>query len=119
MNSLVILNQKKIIKMEKYIKYIFVLVLFSGFASKEDAKKYGKQYQKHKDYKSLAKAVELMPTAITTVQVKNILGEPIDNGFDYRYLTDSISPNKCPVGAVFNIDNKGKITHRWVDEICE
>ena len=38
---------------------------------------------------------------------------------NYRYLTDSISPNKCPVGAVFNIDLQGKIIHRWVDEICE
>ena len=105
--------------MKKYIKYVFVLALFSSCATKEDAKKYGQQYQNQKDYKSLAKAVELMPTAITTLQVKDILGEPIDNGFDYRYLTDSISPNKCPVGAVFNIDNQGKITHRWVDEICE
>lgn len=105
--------------MKKQIKYVFVLVMFLGCASKEDAKKYGQQYQNQKDYKSLAKAVELMPTAITTLQVKVILGEPIDNGFDYRYLTDSISPNKCAVGAVFNIDNKGIITHRWVDEICE
>ncbi len=105
--------------MKKQIKYVFVLVLFSGCATKEEAKKYGLEYQNQKDYKSLAKAVELMPLDITTLQVKNILGEPIDNGFDYRYLTDSISPNKCPVGAVFNIDNKGKITHRWVDEICE
>lgn len=105
--------------MKKYIKYIFVLALFLSCASKEDVQKYGQEYQKHKDYKSLAKAVELMPKDITTAQVKKIFGEPIDNGFDYRYLTDSISPNKCPVGAVFNIDNKGKITHRWVDEICE
>ena len=105
--------------MKKLIKYLIVLALFSGCASKEEVHKYGKQYQKHKDYKSLVKAVELMPTDVTTAQVKKILGEPIDNGFDYRFLTDSISPNKCPVGAVFNIDNKGIITHRWIDEICE
>ena len=42
----------------------------------------------------------------------------VDN-FNYWYLTDSINQSKCPVDAVFNIDNKGKITHRWVDEICE
>lgn len=105
--------------MKKYIKYVFVLALFSGCSPKEELMKLGKQYQKNKDYKNLAKAVELMPASITTSEVKKILGEPIDNGFDYRFLTDSISPNQCPVGAVFNIDNKGKITHRWVDEICE
>ena len=105
--------------MKKYIKYVFVLALFSGCAPKEDIIKYGQHYKKYQDYKSLVKAVELMPTAITTAEVKRILGDPIDNGFDYRYLTDSISTYKCPVGAVFNIDNKGIITHRWVDEICE
>ena len=105
--------------MKKHINCLFLLALFSGCAPKEDVVKYGQHYKKHQDFKSLVKAVELMPTAITTSQVKKILGEPIDNGFDYRYLTDSISPNKCPVGAVFNIDVQGKIIHRWVDEICE
>lgn len=105
--------------MKKHINCLFLLALFSGCAPKEDIVKYGQHYKKYQDYKSLVKAVELMPTDITTAQVKRILGEPIDNGFDYRYLTDSISPNKCNVGAVFNIDLQGKITHRWVDEICE
>ena len=105
--------------MKKQIKYVFVLALFTSCAPKEAVFVYGKHYQKHNDFKSLVKAVELMPSAITTKQVKAILGDPIDNGFDYRYLTDSISPNKCAVGAVFNIDNQGIITHRWVDEICE
>ena len=105
--------------MKKQIKYVFVLVLLSSCAPQEAVLVYGKQYQKHNDCKSLVKAVELMPSAITTKQVKEILGGPIDNGFDYRYLTDSISPNKCAVGAVFNIDTKGIITHRWVAEICE
>ena len=105
--------------MKKHINCLFLLALFSGCAPKEDVVKYGQHYKKHQDFKSLVKAVELMPTAITTSQVKKILGEPIDNGFDYRFLTDSISPNKCPVGAVFNSDLQGKIIHRWVDEICE
>jgi len=105
--------------MTKHIKQLFFLILLSSCAPKEAVFVYGKQYQKNKDYKSLAKAVDLMSKDITTRQVKKILGEPIDNGFDYRYLTDSISPNKCLVGAVFNIDNNVKITHRWVDEICE
>lgn len=99
--------------------YIFLIVMLSSCAPKETVFSYGKQYQKHNDYKSLVKAVALMPATITTKQVRKILGEPIDNGFDYRYLTDSISPNKCSVGAVFNIDNQGKITQSWVDEICE
>jgi hypothetical protein len=105
--------------MKKYINCLFLLALLSSCAPKSEIVKYGKQYQKNKDFKSLVNAVDLMPKDITTQQVKKILGEPIDNGFDYRYLTDSISPNKCPVGAVFNIDNEGIITHRWVDEICE
>ncbi len=105
--------------MKKYIHYLFLLALLSSCAPKEAVFVYGKQYQKYKDYKSLVQAVELIPADVTTSQVKKILGEPIDNGFDYRFLTDSISPNQCAVGAVFNIDNKGKITHRWVDEICE
>ncbi len=105
--------------MKKYIHYLFLLALLSSCAPKEAVFVYGKQYQKYKDYKSLVQAVELMPSAITTQQVKKILGEPIDNGFDYRYLVDSTGVNNCTIGAVFNIDLQGKITHRWVDEICE
>jgi hypothetical protein len=105
--------------MKKQIKYVIVLVLLSSCAPKEAVFVYGKQYQKHNDFKSLVKAVELMPSAITTKQVKAILGDPIDNGFDYWYLVDSTGVNNCTIGAVFNIDLQGKITHRWVDEICE
>jgi len=105
--------------MKKHINCLFLLALFSGCAPKEDVVKYGQHYKKYQDYKSLVKAVELMPTAITTSQVKRILGEPIDNGFDYRYLVDSTGGNNCTIGAVFSIDNQGIITHRWVDEICE
>jgi hypothetical protein len=105
--------------MKKYIKYVFVLALSSGCAPKEAVFIYGKQYQKNKDFKSLVKAVDLMPKDITTQQVKKILGEPIDNGFDYRYLVDSTGVNNCTIGAVFNIDLQGKITGRWIDEICE
>ena len=105
--------------MKKQIKYLFVLALFSGCSSKEAVFIYGKQYQKNKDFKSLVKSVDLMPKDITTQQVKKILGEPIDNGFDYRYLVDSTGVNNCTIGAVFTIDLQGKITKRWVDEICE
>ena len=105
--------------MKKYIKYVFVLALFTGCAPKEDIIKYGQHYKKYQDYKSLVKAVELMPKDITTQQVKKILGDPIDNDFDYRYLVDSTGVNNCTIGAVFTIDLQGKITGRWVDEICE
>jgi len=105
--------------MKKHINCLFLLALFSGCAPKEAVFVYGKQYQKNKDFKSLVKAVDLMPKDITTQQVKKILGEPIDNGFDYRYLVDSTGVNNCTIGAVFNIDLQGKITGRWIDEICE
>ncbi len=105
--------------MKKLIKYVFVLALFTGCAPKEAVFVHGKQYQKNKDFKSLVNAVDLMPKDITTQQVKKILGEPIDNGFDYRYLVDSTGVNNCTIGAVFSIDLQGKITKRWIDEICE
>lgn len=106
--------------MIKNIKYIVVLItLLTSCAPNLEIIKYGQHYQKHKDYKSLIKAIELMPLDISTSQVKKILGEPIDNGFDYRYLVDSTGVNNCTVGAVFIIDSNGKITNRWVDEICE
>ena len=60
-----------------------------------------------------------MPKDIKTQQVKKILGEPIDNGFDCRYLVDATGVNNCTIGGVFTIDLQGKIAHRWVDEICE
>ena len=34
-----------------------------------------------------------MPEHADTSFVKNILGVPIDMGFDYRYLIDSVGPN--------------------------
>ena len=60
-----------------------------------------------------------MSETITTVKVKKILGKPIENGFDYRCLVDATGVNNCTIGAVFTIDLQGKITGRWVDEICE
>ncbi|HSD14397.1 MAG TPA: hypothetical protein VLB74_07090 [Flavobacterium sp.] len=106
--------------MTKNSIYIVLITSVFSCAPKAEIVKYGKHYQKHNDYKSLVKAVELMPKTITTSEVKKILGEPpIDNGFDYRYLVDSTGVNNCTIGAVFTIDSKGKITNRWVDEICE
>ena len=88
-------------------------------APKSDIVKYGKQDQQHIGFKSLVKAVDLMPKDITNQQDKKILGEPIDNGFDYRYLVDATGVNNCTIGAVFTIDLQRKITGRWAGEICE
>lgn len=60
-----------------------------------------------------------MDLDVDTMYVKNILGEPIDMGFDYRYLVDSIGRNGCIIGAVFHINEFGKIDQEWIDEICE
>jgi len=105
--------------MIKKIKYFFIFALVASCTPKSELLEYGQHYQKFNDFKSLTEAVRLMPEDITTSQVREILGEPIDNGFDYRYLVDSTGDNNCRVGAVFNIDENGKITHRWIDEICE
>ncbi|MDG1279293.1 MAG: hypothetical protein P8O16_18585 [Algoriphagus sp.] len=98
---------------------ILILIILDSCAANSELYLSGKHYQKKHDYQSLKKVLDLMPKYIETKQVKRILGRPIDNGFDYRYLSDSISSNQCPVGLVFNINNDGKITHRWLDEICE
>ena len=105
--------------MKKHIIFLFIIALLSSCSSRLEIVNCGKHYRKHKDFKSLSRTVELMPKTITTIYVKRLLGKPIDNGFDYRYLVDSIGVNNCTVGAVFYIDNQGKITNRWVDEICE
>jgi len=81
--------------------------------------KYGKHYQYHQDYESLAKVVEQLELRSDTSKVRQILGEPIDMGFDYRYLLDSVGPQGCVVGAVFHIDEEGKIDQKWIGEICE
>ena len=93
--------------------------LFWPSYSMQALKKYGQQYQKYQDYNSLNKVVELLPPDADTGLVKKILGEPIDFGFDYRYLIDSSGPGGCVIGAVFHINEYGKIDQKWLDEICE
>lgn len=105
--------------MKKIIILFILLGFFYGCKQSSKLEQYGLHYQKYKDYKSLESAMYLFPKVVETGQVKKILGEPIDNGFDYRYLVDSLGENNCPVGAVFNIDAKGSITNRWLGEICE
>ncbi len=76
-------------------------------------------YRQHLDTKSIQQVVELIELGTDTSFVRSILGNPIDMGFDYRYLVDSVSANGCAVGAVFHIDDEGKIDQKWVGEICE
>ncbi|PSR12902.1 MAG: hypothetical protein C7N36_10095 [Bacteroidetes bacterium] len=97
------------------------LLLFMCLAcqQKSSLEKYGQHYQQHQDYESLSKVVELLPLDTDTSYVRRLLGEPIDMGFDFRYLIDSVGPNGCVIGAVFHISETGKTDQQWLDEICE
>ena len=95
------------------------LVIVSACNPIKELQKLGAHYQTHQDYHSLNQVVELIDLNVDTAFVKSILGEPIDMGFDYRYLIDSVGPNGCAMGAVFHIDSGGKIDQKWLDEICE
>jgi hypothetical protein len=106
--------------MKKIAGLLFVVLLFSiGCKQTSPIIGFGQHFQQHQDYESLKKVVELIDLGADTATVKGILGEPIDMGFDYRYLTDSIGPKGCSVGAVFHINDAGKIDDKWIDEICE
>lgn len=113
-------------KSTKFFFTTFLLSLFTFSSCQESLPKkgakivsHGQHYQKHKDFESLNKVVELMKLEVDTSYVKSILGEPIDMGFDYRYLVDSTGVKGCALGAVFHINEAGKIDQKWVDEICE
>lgn len=95
------------------------IFLFACQQPLSDIEVHGQHYQKHQDYSSLYQVVELMELGVDTSYVTSILGEPIDMGFDYRYLVDSAGANGCVIGAVFHLDDMGKIDQKWVDEICE
>ncbi len=106
--------------MKKFTLCLAVCFLFSlGCKQVSPIVKHGQHYQKHNDYISLNKVVELMELDRDTSYVKAILGEGIDMGFDYRYLVDSVGPKGCSIGAVFHINSEGKIDQKWIDEICE
>lgn len=98
---------------------LLLLIWCAGCAGSNDLIRSGKHYQEYQDLHSLQKAVDLIELGADTAQVQAILGEPIDMGFDYRYLVDSVGPNGCVIGAVFHIDDLGKIDQKWIDEICE
>ncbi len=81
--------------------------------------RHARHFREHGDGYSLQKVVDLLPPGADSAQVRRLLGEPIDFGFDFRYLIDSTGPGGCPVGAVFHIGEGGKIDQQWLGEICE
>ncbi|MFZ4770981.1 MAG: hypothetical protein ACOYLO_12440 [Ferruginibacter sp.] len=105
--------------MIKSIKYLLFFTLAAGCKSKNELQQSGLHYQQYQDYKSLENVVKLLPVDADTLAVKNILGTPNDMGFEYRYTVDSTGVNGCTIGAVFQINDQGKIIQKWIDEICE
>lgn len=105
--------------MGKILKAATLVLFISSCHTTSELESLGQHYQEHKDYQSLEQVVELIDLNVDTLFVKSILGEPIDMGFDYRYLIDSVGENGCVIGAVFHINEFGKIDQKWVDEICE
>ena len=104
----------------KTSKYTFLaIILVFTFSCSNQVIKWGQHYQKHQDFQSLKAVLDHLPKDADTSTVQSILGEPIDMGFDYRYLLDSMGPNGCVIGAVFHIQEGGKIGDKWIGEICE
>jgi hypothetical protein len=103
--------------MKKIIIFTALVILLA--ACQSELERLGQAYQENQDHESLSKAVDLIELGSDTAFVRSILGEPIDMGFDFRYLIDSTGPNGCVIGAVFHIDDQGKIDDKWIDEICE
>ena len=98
---------------------ILLLITAMACTGRTILEKLGRHYQLYQDAESLQQAVERINLGADTAYVRHILGEPIDMGFDYRYLIDSTGPGGCVVGAVFHIDAQGKIDDKWIGEICE
>ena len=98
---------------------LFTILTILVSCSSDPILSYGKHYQVHKDYKSLRQVVDLLELGVDSAYVRSVLGEPIDFGFDFRYLIDSTGATGCAIGAVFHIDGEGKIDDKWLDEICE
>ena len=99
--------------------FFLVIMMMLGCCSTDPILSHGQHYQIHKDYKSLRQVVDLMELGVDSAYVRSILGEPIDFGFDFRYLIDSSGSSGCVIGAVFHINSAGKIDDKWLDEICE
>lgn len=104
---------------QNHYTLLLLAALLFGCQPASTIQSYGLHYQQYQDFYSLDQVVELMPENVDTAFVRSILGEPIDMGFDFRYLVDSVSPERCAVGAVFHIDENGHIDQRWTGDICE
>ena len=105
--------------MDKLTVVCLVCWLAAGCSNAKRLEKHAHHYQAHNDFRSLEKVVKSMKPGMDTAFVKKLLGEPIDMGFDYRYLVDSTGPTGCAIGAVFHIGEQGKIDQQWIGEICE
>ncbi len=107
--------------MNRTFVLLMVTVIYTACtpASNDSLAEQGSAYQMTQSFEALQYVVDNLPEGSDTSFVKAILGEPIDMGFDYRYLVDSIGPNGCAVGAVFHIDDRGMIDQKWTGEICE
>lgn len=102
------------------MKQLLCLILGSlGLLACSGLKQAGKHYQRHQDYQSLRQVVDQLSLPADTLYVQKLLGKPIDMGFDYRYLLDSVGPMDCVVGAVFHIGEDGMVDDKWIGEICE
>ncbi len=88
----------------KLILALLLTLFIIACDSTQSLQQQARKFQQHQEYKYLQQVMTLLPENIDTTYVKNLLGEPIDMGFDYRYVTDSVSPQGCAVGAVFHID---------------
>lgn len=101
-------------------KFFLILsfVLLIGACGNE-AKKLGNHFQEYRDLESLKKATEMIAVGSDTSYVKKILGTPVNFGFDFRYFSDSVGKNGYNIGAVFGINEQGKVSWKDILEICE
>ena len=102
--------------MKQLVVFMFVISLL---ASCKTIESYGKCYQNNANKACLQKVVDKINIGADKADIKKILGEPIDSGFDYRYLIDEKGENGCAMGAVFHFDKNGKVDQKWLGEICE
>ena len=105
--------------MEKILSVVYLVLSTFSCQGPNELEKLGQHYQNFKDYESLEKVVEIIDLNVDTSFVRDILGDPIDMGFDFRYLIDSVGEKGCVIGAVFHINEQGEIDQKWIDEICE
>lgn len=103
------------------MRTIWIMALLLGLVACQETdplQQLGQAFQERQDYGSLKAVLDAMPAEPDTALIKQLLGEPIDMGFDYRYLIDSLGPDSCVIGAVFHLE-EGRSDNRWIGQICE